>query len=273
ALNAAVANGKTFCRLTEITYEDLVAILRTSFINPGFVLTPLLTPLEVSLAQIQSLYDGTLTDDAFKALLPATLDPAPYGGDVPNWLRDNRSLIMGLITLTDVGDGAEECNFATVELRFALPDNTANRLTALEYHKLLRFIRLWKKCGWSIDFTDQVVTTFLGMAPHALNMGNLDATCTAMVARIGNFLTLARRQKLSATKLADWLPVFDTSQAADIRQATLAHLLRFGATDLVHLSELTGIDPLADDMATDSPSLLSFLDAWQTLKAARLKVV
>src|SRR5437763_8586301 len=118
ALNAAVSDGKTFCRRTEITYEDLVAILETSFINPGFVLTPLLTPLEVSLEQIQSLYDGGLTDDAFKALLPAALDTAPYGGDVPQWLRDNRSLIMGLVTLTDVSATPEECTFATVALRF-----------------------------------------------------------------------------------------------------------------------------------------------------------
>ncbi len=273
ALNAAVSDGKTFSRRTEISYQDLVEILRTRFINPGYPLTPLLTQLQVSLAQIQSLFDGTLSDAAFHALLPPALDPAVYGGDILRWLRDNRGLIMGLITLTDVSAGAEECNFATVQLRFALPDNAANKLTEFAYQKLHRFIRIWKKFGWSIDFTDQVLTTFLGMAPEALTTANLDTAFTALIARIGNFLALARRQSLSAKKLADWLPVFDTVQTADVRQATLAHLLRIGTTDVAHFAEITGLDPLADDMATDSPSLLRFLDAWKTLKAAHLKVV
>jgi hypothetical protein len=273
ALNASVSDGKTFSRRTEIKYEDLVEILRTRFINPGYPLTPLLTPLQVSLAQIQSLLIGDLTDAAFNVLLPAALDLAPYGGNVPQWLRDNRDLIMGLVTLTDVSGSGEECNFAAVQLRFALPDSAANKLTALAYRKLHRFIRIWKKLRWSIHFTDQVITTFLGMAPETLNDGNLDAAFTALLARIANFLTLAKRQSLSAKKLADWLPIFDASLTSAIRQETLAHLLRIGTTDLVHLAEITGIDPLADDMASDSPSLLRFLDAWTALKAARLKVV
>jgi hypothetical protein len=273
ALNAAVSDGKTFSRRTEISYEDLVEILRTRSINPGYPLTPLLTLLQVSLAQIQSFFDGTLSAAAFQALLPPALDPALYGGDILQWLRNNRGLIMGLITLTDVSDGAVDCNFATVQLRFALPDNAANKLTEFAYQKLHRFIRIWEKFGWDIHFTDQVVTTFLGMAPEALTVANLDTAFTALLARIGNYLALVRRQSLSAKKLADWLPVFDTARTADVRQATLAHLLRIGTTDVAHFAEITGIDPLADDMATDSPSLLRFLDAWKTLRAAHLKVV
>jgi hypothetical protein len=101
-LNAAVSAGKTFCRRTDISYEDLVAILRTRFVNPGAPLTPLLEQLQISLQTLQSWYVGDIDDDALRAKLPAELDPAPYGGDVLPWLRDNRALIMGLITLTDV---------------------------------------------------------------------------------------------------------------------------------------------------------------------------
>ena len=272
-LNAAIADGKTFCRLTEISYEDLVAILRTGFINPGAVWVPLLTPLQVTLAQLQAWSTGGLTDAALLALIPTTIDPAAYGGDVLAWLRDHRAQIMGLVTLTDVSADAEECSFATVELRFALPDAAANSLTALAYHKLHRFIRLWKQLGWTIQLTDQVMTTLLGMAPDALTDGNLDAAFVALVARIGNVLRLARRQALSPAKLADWLPIWDTAQPVDVRRETLAHLLRLGRTDLGHLIELTGIDPLADDLASDAPSLFGLLDAWAAIKAARLKVV
>src|SRR6185369_10642807 len=175
---------------------------------------------------------------------------AVYGGDVLQWLRDHRDLIMGLITLTDVSADAQECSFATVELRFALPDNAANRLSALAYQKLHRFIRLWKKLGWSIELTDQVVITFLGVAPQALTDGNLDATLTALVARIANFVSRQRRQSIPGKKLGDWLAVWDKTTAQDIRRDTLAHLLRIGTTDLANFSEITGIDPLADDMAS-----------------------
>jgi len=34
-----------------------------------------------------------------------------------------------------------------------------------------------------------------------------------------------------------------------------------------------GIDPLADDMAADSPSILRFLDEWKALKGTGLKMI
>jgi hypothetical protein len=136
----------------------------------------------------------------------------------------------------------------------------------------LRFIRLWKKSGWSIDLTDRIVTTFLGMPPQDLTSGNIDAAFTALLARMANFIWLANRLSISDKKLGDWLPIWDMSQADAVRRETLAHLLRFGATDLEHLFEISGIDPVADDLDTDEPSLHRFLDARDTLKAAKLKV-
>lgn len=272
-LNSAIAEGKTFCRTVAITYEELVDILRTRFINAGAPLVSLLQALAVDLQHLQSWYTGTLDDNGLRALLPDTIDPSDYGGDVLTWLTTNRQLIMGLITLTDVSDDAQECSFADVELRFALPDSAANRLTDLAYWKLLRFIRLWRKLGWSRELTDTAMTTFLGMAPELLTMGNIDATFQAMLARLANFVDLTRRQQISSKLLDDWLAIWDTAATADIRRDRLAHLLKIGSTDLAHFSEITGIDPLADDMETDAPSLLRFIDAWKAFKATGLKVV
>ena len=41
---------------------------------------------------------------------------------------------------------------------------------------------------------------------------------------------------------------------------------------MIDLAEISGIDPLAQDMEADAPSLLRFVDRWLELKAIRLKV-
>lgn len=272
ALNAAVADGKTFCRRTAISYEELVGILKTRFINPGLALVPRLEALDVSLLQLQAWYEGSLSDGGLQALFPAGIDPADYRGDILQWLGDNQGLIMGLILLTDVGAEPAECDFAALELRFALPDMAANRLTAIAYHKLLRFIRLWKRLGWSIELTDRVVTTFLGVAPEALTLANLDGEMAALLARISNFRWLMERLEVPDKRLNDWLRVWDPDLTAVERGERVAHLLRLGITDLDRLVEITGLDPLADDLDTDRPSVHGFLDAWLLVKGMGLKV-
>ena len=87
-----------------ISYEDLVAILRSKFVNPNSDLIPKLERLGVSFPVLKSLKDGTIADAAFDALLPTGLsapDPAEYGGDIKEWVKngDNYARIMSLITL------------------------------------------------------------------------------------------------------------------------------------------------------------------------------
>jgi hypothetical protein len=118
-----------------------------------------------------------------------------------------------------------------------------------------------------------VLTTFLGFAPEALTLANLDATFVALLARVANFTTLLGQQSVSPKKLPDWLAVWDPLKTKAVRSEQLAHLLRIGTTDLEHLADIAGIDPLADDVASDAPSVLAFVDAWKALKAAKLKAV
>ena len=271
-LNDAVADGKTFSRRTAITHEELVGLLGSGFINPGAALVPSLRRLGLGLDTLQSWYDGGIADGALLGQLPSALDLAEFGGDVLQWLTNNRELIMGLITLTDVSAEPVECDFAQVELRLALPDMTANALTELEYHKLLRFIRLWKKLGWSLEATDDLILTFLDPAPAALTLAILDAAFIALLDRVGNFLRLAARLKLSRRKRAAWLGIWDPAADPALRSERLARLLRIGETDLESLIELSGIDPLADDMNADEPSMLRFVELYRRLKGLGLKV-
>jgi Neuraminidase-like domain len=275
-LNSVVGNAKTFCRRTGIAYTELADILSSRFVNPGVVLISLLEALQVSLHQIQQRFDGDLTDQAFSDLLPADLDPAPYGGDVLAWLDANRALIMGLITLTDMtpaDDESHECDFGMVELRFALPDPDANRLTEIAFDRLHRFLRLWKKLGWSITMTDDAITAFLGADPAALTTGTIDAAFTALLDRLAGFVRQTTRLGASEKQLAAWLALFDPALDTATRQDRLAALLRVGTIDLAHLLEITGIDPFADDLGSDTPSLTQLVDAVALLKASPLKVV
>lgn len=272
ALNDAVADAKTFARRTAVSHEELVALLKTRFINPGVELVPALRSLPLSLKTLQSWFDGETSDEDLLALLPEGFDLTAFGGDVLQWLEDNRQLIMGMIVLTDVSPEPVECDFAQVELRLALPDVAANRLTALQYHKLLRFIRLWKKLGWSLQETDELLSTFLDVSSEDLTLGNIDGAFTRLLARVGNFLRLASRLSLSKRKQLAWLKVWSPNDAPAARRETLAGLLRMGIVDLEDLAEMSGADPLADDLDADEPSVLVFVDLRGRLKELGLKV-
>ena len=64
---------------------------------------------------------------------------------------------MGLIKFSDPAGGEDICSFDTVEFRYARPDFDNNELQPIEFLKLLRFVRLWKKLGWSIEQTDKAI--------------------------------------------------------------------------------------------------------------------
>jgi hypothetical protein len=271
-LNTAIANGKAFSRRTDIKYEELSRLLKTVFINPGVRLLPLLEKLQLDLVTLQSYYDGTLTDDELDAKLPKGIATRPYGGNIKKWLKESEVKIMGLIVLMDTGAEGAECNFADVQLRFALPDKTKNTLDAIAYHKLHRFIRLWKKLGWSIETTDKVVTTLMPPVRPTLTDTNINATFVTLLARIANFRWLLQKLGVNEKKIPDFILLWDSSRTIAFRQEQAAKLLKMRPEDYKELSAITGRDPLAADLQADYPSMLQFVDILQELKKISLKV-
>ncbi|HRP31190.1 MAG TPA: neuraminidase-like domain-containing protein [Agriterribacter sp.] len=272
-LNTAIANGKIFSRRVGISYEDLVKLLKTNFINPGYSIVPLFEKLHVSLVDLNKYYTGALTDAQMDDLIPDDTLPADYGGDVKQWLKNNKELIMGLITLTDVGPESSECNFAQVELRYALPDNTNNTLTAVAYHKFHRFLRLLRKTGWKIETLDNIIYVLLPVASQQVTDANLDAVFIGLFDRIANFKKIADHLSYSEKKFENLLLVLDTNAALALRVEQCAKMLKLSLPDMAELSAFTGIDPLANDMEADEPSLLKFMLIARKLKEASLKIV
>ena len=279
ALNGNVANAKVFSRRVGVTYLELDRILTTRFVNPGVELVPLLVALQVGLDVIQSWLDGTTSDAELLDALPEDLDTAPYGDDVLAWLTANEELLMGLIVLAPTADAdpeIDDCDMGLRELRRARPVPGANALTTLEYHRLHRFIRLWRALARAveadIETTDALVLTFLPVAPSDLTLANLDDALATTLDRLANFAGMLAAEGVAKKRRDAWLELFDPALDTAVRAERMAHLLKLGATDFANLTTITGIDPFADDLGTDTPSMPAFLRAWRLVDDSPLKV-
>lgn len=236
-----LSNAKLFTRRAGITYEEIVAILQTRFVNPSSDLIPKLERLGLPFAKLKEFKDGAITDAEFDALLPTGTDapdPAAYGGDIKAWVRNsaNYDRIMGLITLTDPTGDPDPCNFDTLEFRFskpmANPADTSTRLGVVEFVRLLRFIRLWKKLGWTIEQTDAAICApwRSDLTPVAAGdidtVAELDAGFPRLLPRLGilvrvmNALNLKPKRDLLPL-LACWSEIGTHGEGALYRQMFL----------------------------------------------------
>ena len=237
-------NLQDFSRRVGVSYVDLTAILLTQFINPDAVLIPRLQKLNAPFSTLQSLHDNMGTPQSiaaeFIAALPAGLDATQYGGGTPddyqaviNWVVDPKIYprIMGLITLNNTSGGASDCSGAAWQLRYANPDNTKNALSATDFLKLIRFIRLWQKLTpllgdaddtVTIAQTDAILAALYPAADLPVAAGNvandptnrplLDAGFRTLLLRTGFLFQVMNRLSLTADSalaqlLACWAPL------------------------------------------------------------------
>jgi hypothetical protein len=236
--NAAVppdlANVETFARRTRLSYTDLIAIMKTRFVNPSSSLISRIELLGVPFSILRDLHNGTLTSVDFGKLLPRKLDPAVYAGDpskllpdgsnydqlmgdtVMTWLASGTTYdqIMALITISNPKESSNLCAVDALELRYANPDTSANQLTAIDYVRLARFIRLWRKLGWSVPLIDSAVTSLSppdspdGKSP----LDHLDAAWKVLLPRLGIVRSLLDVLHLDVERdlpglLACWAPI------------------------------------------------------------------
>ena len=224
---AQLSSVQNFSRRMGISYEDLISILQTRFINPNAVLIPRLRHLGVPFKTLHDLKGGSLSEDAFKALLPADLDARKYGGKdvkdfqaVVNWVKNdaNYNRIKRLIVIDVPVDATDPNSAASLELCFCDPDLAARKLHPIDFVRLIRFIRLWRKLALTIAQTDDIITALY--PPEDLPIGGddakdlklLDSGFEVLLKRIGFLLQVMRRLNLSADRdlaplLACWAPI------------------------------------------------------------------
>jgi hypothetical protein len=276
---AGLSNAKQFTRRVDITYEDLVSVLKTRFINPNGGLIPKVERLGVDfavLAELKTKNDAP-TDAKFDALLAALAvppDPAAYGGDIKAWVKndDNYTRIMGLVTLavpagtwidskayalgdcvrptaahpdsalyyecttpgtsaasepewpTSPGDtrsdgtvvwtcrDASSClSFDNLAFRYADPAKATQDISSVEFVRMLRFVRLCKRLGWTIEQIDAAIgalyradTEPLG-AEDVDTVAKLDAGFLTLLPRLGAIVRVMNA--LNLTPERDLLPL------------------------------------------------------------------
>jgi hypothetical protein len=188
-----LSNAKAFTRRLDISYDDLISILRTRFVNPHGGLIPKLERLRVPLKTIKAFKEGGITQQQFEQALAPQLDAAQYGNDIKAWILNqaNYDKIMSLMVLADPSGSNDVGSFDRLEFRYADPARLANQVRPFEFVRLLRFIRLWKKLGWSIEHTDKAITALYppDQAPDdandAVNLQRLDAGFLVLLPRLG----------------------------------------------------------------------------------------
>ncbi len=294
-----IANCKRFTRRVGVSYEDLVAMLRTRLINPNRDLIPKLEMLGVEFSTLKALKDGTITDADFDAKLAALAvppNPAEFLGDIKAWVKkpENFDRIMGLVTIslpleiwkattiyklgdvvrpatappgttlylecTTAGtsattgpilpvlvgqppildgtvkwtcrDDASSSSFENLAFRWSDPAKLTQNIEAVFFVRLLRFIRLWRKLGWTIEQTDAAICALYrtDLSPLAASdvddVTKLDTGFLTLLPRLGIAARVMKALNLNVKRdllplLACWSDIGTFGQTALYRQMFL----------------------------------------------------
>ena len=127
----------------EANFKRIMSVVTLA--NPITALIRKLVDLGVPFDTLKALKNGSMTDVEFQAQLPGGLDIAPFGGNVAQWVRDNFDAVR------------HDSDVEDLEFRYADPDAIAETVRPIEFIRLALFIRLWKKLGWTIAYTDKAI--------------------------------------------------------------------------------------------------------------------
>jgi hypothetical protein len=187
----SLTSAKALCRRLRISYDELVALLSTRFVNPHAHLIPRLERLNVPFATLAAVAAGDMTDAEFQALLPAGLSPAAFDGDIVAWVKApaNAARYLSIIILDDRSDGADPCSLDGYQLRLTNPDDAVSKVKGIDLVRMLRFVRLWRKLGWTIEHVDAALAA---LVPTANLPGGVDEAADLQALDVGLLTALPR---------------------------------------------------------------------------------
>jgi hypothetical protein len=226
----------------DLTYDEVDRVLSTRFVNPDVGLLPRLQRLGVGSLQLKALKDGALSPAAFRELLPDDLDVDLFDGDVARWVTDDarHRRIMGLLVAEPPPPPPSGPRTMPAFDRFLVrhvdPAPAGQPIRPVEARRLVRFVRLWRALGWSIEATDAAL---FALHDQAADDDDLDAAMETLIRRLGTVTTVARRLDLDVDEdlpslLACWSDLETTGADALYRRLFLlggAHHPAFAANE------------------------------------------
>ncbi len=209
--NNSISYAKIFSRKTGITYNELIELTKTRFINTHSFLIQKLEKLTVSFSEIKDFHatPQILSDAKFREKIPSDLRNSPiYGNDALQWVNTNYDRIMSLTPLNINWEAISDCKFDELELLYSSPDTTTNSLMEIDYWRFLRFIRLWKKLGWTIDETDKIITALYVPGTTTDAKTNLDIGFKDLIIKIAHVKKIIEKLNLPRKNLVNLLTVW-----------------------------------------------------------------
>ncbi|MFJ6604901.1 neuraminidase-like domain-containing protein [Streptomyces lydicus] len=210
----SLADVKAFTRRVGVDYDDLVALLETAFVNPDADLIPRMRGLGVSFETLAKVKDRSLSDLDLARQLPTGVTVA----QVKAFVKDHYDRASQLILMKQEDLRAAPGSLDGFRLRYAHPDPAKNALRPIDYVRLARFIRLWRKLGWTIEQTDSAITALYPTGAPSAGIGGaadlaaLDAGFLKLLPRLGVVQATMERLKVVpgpdfAGLLACWAPI------------------------------------------------------------------
>ena len=147
-------NAKAYAQCVDISYDELMQLLTTQFVNPGSAFFLKFQRLGVSAGELKDFLANRISDETFEKALAPRIDASEYGGDIKAWVRNHMPAPSTLITLAGQAGADAVASFSMLELRYF--DGTD--LRDFEFIRLIHFIRLWRLLGWTIEQTDKAIT-------------------------------------------------------------------------------------------------------------------
>ena len=220
---SGLTSAETLANALGISYQDLVNVMKTGFLNPSLV--PLTIPLRKFGLSIddaftytgQPGYNSPPISAAQKATFETNLQglmqkyyPNSDPKTMQNWLGS--VLTAGysnsvLVLKTPSGNAGD---FQHTTLQYA----GGGAATTLDLLKLNLFVRIWKKSGWSIDEVDRALQIFLTPWLPTATDSNPGATLASAVPRaliyLAHWQTLFTKLQPGPFGRAGILPVWST---------------------------------------------------------------
>jgi Neuraminidase-like domain/Salmonella virulence plasmid 28.1kDa A protein len=209
-------SAKTLSRRLGVSYKELVDLIQTGFINPRLDALIILRKLGLDVKDVfrykkhPDYKDQEFTQEeeaAFKKHLDEFAKKF-YPFDAGTWLETTwqNQGFNEILVLYDPTKTA--CNFDETLIRYADAAAAGDNKMKMVFLKINLFVRLWKKLGWTIEETDQVIRAFLPKNSLPITDQSLGVALQTALVYISHLKEINERIKIGKNSLIKLLTLW-----------------------------------------------------------------